>query len=231
MRHLIALPLAVLAFVVTALPARAALVSQPDAAGDVEAMSEWFCDGIDGQTYGTCSWWNGPMSSTTSGDLTRTNVRHMASAVVVRARVRSVDARGQRSYNATFVTDEGVRRTLRVTAAPGSLQPTSIVLRKRSGVRISCPGLRASFDGVADLVTLSVPRGCLSHPRWVRLDLRSEGRWIDCPPEILDPNWEGNCRTEDGRSILGTGIYTEDHAYPFSSDAFGGWFGPRVYRG
>lgn len=229
MRRLLLVLLSAAAVLLPAVPAHAALHSEPDATGDVDLYSQLYCSSEISEPGDFCFAYRTP--SVASGDFVRTNVRHTTGRVIVRAKVRSVDAVGQRAYTVRYVTNEGVRRTLRVTAKPGTMQPTSIVLRKRSGERVSCTGVGATFDGSLDLVTLSVPRGCLSHPRWVRVAVTSEGRWIDCPPETIAQGTEECGQAPDGRKILPGYALTQDDAYDRWNHDLGGYFGPRVYKG
>lgn len=227
MRRLLLTALATVGLLWPSLPAQAALSSEPDSARDVTVWTDTSCDSEDGTLPEACGY---SAPSAASGDFLRTNVRHMRSSVQVRAKVRLVDVVGQRSYVVRYVTNEGLRRTLRVTAKPGVLQPASVVFRKASGDQVSCPGLTASYDSAYDLVTLTAPRSCLSSPSWVRVSVTSEGRWIACPSELLEYGDEF-CASETGRRVLRTGYVAADEAYGTFSNTLSGFFGPRVYRG
>lgn len=147
------------ALTATLLPgaASAATLATPDAVGDV-----WRSTYDQDTGEETVE----PAGTQLNVDLERTVLRHTATRLVL---VGSY-AQLERSTNRFFLfsevrTNEGIRRDLGVdtTMRWGG---TAFLMGPRGEVR--CPGLRHDIDYAADTVTVSVPRGCLSDPRWVQ---------------------------------------------------------------
>lgn len=107
-----------------------------------------------------------PAGSETNVDLNRVVLRHTATRVVLIASYETL----VRSTNRFFVfaevrTHEGVRRDLGIDTS-GRWAGTAFIMRSARDVR--CPGLRHEIDYAADTAMVSVPRSCLSRPRWVQ---------------------------------------------------------------
>lgn len=153
---------ALLAVTITAtlLPApaaSAATLAAPDAAGDVWKST------FDPQTAEETV---EPAGSQVNVDLVRTVVKHTDTRLVVVARYADL----AKSTNRFFVysqlrTDEGVKRDIGIDATM-RWSGTAFLMGPRGEVR--CDGLRHSVDYAADVATVSVPRSCLSKPRWVQ---------------------------------------------------------------
>lgn len=231
MRRLVLTVLAAVVLLVPGLPAHAELYSDGDAAQDVEAWSNSYCQGTDGppEPDWLCPWTASSLASVAGGDIQRTNVRHQSGRVLFRIKERSIDAVGQRSHNVVIETNEGVRRSIRFTAPPGVLQPRSVIMRKPGGAQVACSGLWAGLDSTTDIATLIVPRRCLSYPRWVRVGVSTEGRWIACPQEMQDPELY-ECVNEDGRLILRNGRFVADDTHTDLYDTTPD-LSPRIHRG
>ncbi|WP_445256561.1 hypothetical protein [Nocardioides aurantiacus] len=131
-----------------------------------------------------------------NGDVTSSRVVHGRRAVTLELRFATLRASGSwHRHWFRLVTDEGVRRELAVTAAPGSWQGRAVL----SGVDRRPEGcvLRSTITyGSGGTVRVVVPRACLSGPSWVRVsagsvtasgsrvwadDARTTGRLYDAP--------------------------------------------------
>lgn len=176
MRRLLLVVLATAGLVSQALPASAELYSHADASAD---MVTDLCP-LPGQPC-TSNPFVDP--SLRAGDIMRTNVRHQARRVLIRIHERQVDFLGYRDHDMRIVTNEGLERRVAVKALLEDSQPSVKRLSTKSGVRVPCSGLWAGFDPGTDLVTIIVPRHCLSYPRWVRVGVGSEFTpWAESDP-------------------------------------------------
>lgn len=107
-----------------------------------------------------------PAGTQPNVDLTRTSVTHGASRLVVKARYADLERSTYRFFFfAELRTNEGLRRDLWVETTM-RWSGDSALFGRRGETR--CRGLRHDIDYAADTVTLSVPRDCLSKPRWVQ---------------------------------------------------------------
>lgn len=104
-----------------------------------------------------------------NGDITRVVVRHQANRVLLRVRQRELVAGENGGHFVRIVTNEGKQRFVIVSGESGSTRPETMMIRARDFSEQSCSGLWAGYDGVEDLVTVIIPRRCLSYPRWVRV--------------------------------------------------------------
>lgn len=107
-----------------------------------------------------------PAGSQVNVDLERTVLKHTATRLVLTARYADLD----RSTNRFFLfaevrTNEGVRRDVVIDTSM-RWGGTAFIMGRRGDVR--CPGLSHQIDYTADTATVSVPRSCLSKPRWVQ---------------------------------------------------------------
>jgi hypothetical protein len=95
-------------------------------------------------------------------------VRHGARRVIVKATYVEL----RRSADPLFLmfevrTNEGLKRQVRVETM--SSPKGSSMFSKPNGTDVRCSGLSHAVDYAANTVTVSVPRSCLSGPRWVQL--------------------------------------------------------------
>ena len=109
--------------------------------------------------------------SVTEGDVVHTTVAHNPRKIVVTTRYRELTAptgEADAMYFVLVKTNEKVRRV--VTVAADVDHPRGVArLQKYDGHRARCRGLARSIDYTANTVTISVPRSCVSKPRWVRV--------------------------------------------------------------
>ena len=108
-----------------------------------------------------------PSGSWTNDDLVRTVVRHGDRRVVVKAKYADL----KRSADPLILvvrlrTNESLKRDVAVETV--SSPRGSVMFAKHSGADVKCTGLTHDVDYDADRVTVSVPRSCLSNPRWVQ---------------------------------------------------------------
>jgi hypothetical protein len=144
--------LATTAVIAAAVPAHAAKLVLTDPAGDV-----W------GGTEAPAQ-----IGTRVNGDLVKTTVTHTARKVLVKAKYTDLAKNQDMLHFAYLVrTNENVKRIAAVTAWPGKRKGISEFSRPRG--KAACNGMTHAIDYVADTVTISVPRTCLSNPRWVQI--------------------------------------------------------------
>lgn len=100
-------------------------------------------------------------------DVTRLTIAHRARQVTVRLRLRDLARTGQAEGVMVYLrTNEHVRREVDVFAGPGAWRgQVDFSSPHRS---LSCKGLTHHLDYDQNVVTVTVPRACLSRPRWVQ---------------------------------------------------------------
>ena len=147
--------------VVVALPAAASAASLTidDATGDTYLAK--YDESTDTGTYE-------PAGSLVNVDLDRVVVKHTAR--VVRAKATYVDLK-RYSDNAIMYllqvrTNEGLKRELMVDTFMSG-KNGSVTFGKPNGDEVKCRGLDHVIDYAADTITVTVPRRCLSAPRYV----------------------------------------------------------------
>jgi hypothetical protein len=100
-------------------------------------------------------------------DVTRLTVAHRARKVSVRLRLRDLTRTGQMEGVVIYLrTNEHVRREVDVVAGPGGWRGQANFSSPRRSLR--CKGLAHHLDYDQNVVTVTVPRSCLSRPRWVQ---------------------------------------------------------------
>jgi hypothetical protein len=106
-----------------------------------------------------------------NGDIVRTHLWH---AHRVGAQVRFADLQKTGDFRADVLrihTNENVNRTVMISAGPGNWRG-SVDLTKANGDTVPCR-VAHSIDYTANVVTVRVPRSCLSRPRWVSMGFGS----------------------------------------------------------
>ena len=99
-------------------------------------------------------------------DLRRVDVRHGASAVLVRLRFADLRPSARPTYDLGLRTGQGrFFVDLGLVDGRASRGPQRFV--SPSGDAVSCPGFRAATDLARHAVSVRVPRGCLNDPAWV----------------------------------------------------------------
>lgn len=108
----------------------------------------------------------------TNGDIVSTRFTHGLRRVSVRLHLADLRRTGAfRAEYVRIVTNEGLRREVSLTAAPG-LWRGRAEMDRPSGRKVRC-AVRHDIDYAHDVVTLDFPRTCISSPRWVRLGVGS----------------------------------------------------------
>ena len=67
-----------------------------------------------------------------------------------------------------MLTNEGIRRTVYVVARPGHWAGIDFTVRGLNGVPVRC-AVKHSIDYLHNVLTIGIPRRCISRPRWVRV--------------------------------------------------------------
>ncbi|MGZ4437721.1 MAG: hypothetical protein ACXVWU_00195 [Nocardioides sp.] len=102
-------------------------------------------------------------------DLVRTVVRHTTTRLVVRATYADLTKSGPRLlFFFRLRTNEGLRRDSGVDTV-GSLSGTQHLTKPNGSSNLPCKGLSHTVDYSLNQVTVSIPRSCLSNPRWVQV--------------------------------------------------------------
>jgi hypothetical protein len=139
-------------------PAGAATLSIGDATGDTYLGH--YDEASDTTTYE-------PAGSQVNVDLANVVVKHTSRVVVAKASYADLTRSGQQfMYALRLRTNEGLKRDVNVDTLFTGPQG-GVTLSKPNGNEVSCRGLSHDIDYAADTVTVKVPRGCLSEPRWV----------------------------------------------------------------
>lgn len=135
-------------------PAGAATLGKADPRGDVHRVNG------DDTTA--------PAARVVNVDLTRVTVAHSSTAVTFTGRYADLRANDDIiTFFAEIRTNESVRRMVALTAAPEFRKGQASLFRP-DGNGASCPGLRHTIDYATNVVRVSIPRSCLSQPRWVQ---------------------------------------------------------------
>ena len=154
-----ALVTSTLAAVLLPVAASAASLRIDDATGDTYVGM--YDESTDTTTYE-------PAGSQVNVDLDDVVVKHTAR--VVRAKATYVDLRraGDNAimYLLQIRTNEGLKRDVMVETFMSSKRG-SVMFSKPNGREVKCGGLDHGIDYAADTITVSVPRQCLSNPRYV----------------------------------------------------------------
>jgi hypothetical protein len=135
-------------------------VTTEDTAGDVQS----FEDLADAETFA-------PAPDNTAFDVTRTVAAYGRTRLQVGVHFTDLLAP---SYAAVLVRihTSGRSYDALLVRRPGSRAEATLQRRNRE---IDCGGIRTSFDGEGDLVSLSVPASCVGSPRWVQLGVAAIG--------------------------------------------------------
>lgn len=154
--------LAAFGLVATASPAHAAVHRHSDAIGDVRQAlcTKAFDDS-------TCT---ESASPALEPDIVSVAIRNERSNVVVRIKQRDISRAGFRAHSLRILTNEGISRYVDTMAYPGSARLEKELTRP-NGNEVSCSRLSTFMDLTANLVTITVPRSCLSYPGWVRVGI------------------------------------------------------------
>lgn len=154
-----------LALALGAMPAQAALYSHNDAVGDV------FAETCTGAEFEDCTEAVDPTIK--NGDIVNANIRHQWRRVLIRVKQRDIKLNSFRAHFVRIVTNEGQQRYVTLVAAPGQTRPMATIVRAKDETKVPCRGLWTAYDHGTDMVTVIVPRYCLSYPRWVRVGVGS----------------------------------------------------------
>lgn len=146
---------------VLALPvsASAATVTIDDATGDTYVGT--YDESTDTSTYE-------PAGSQVNADLDDVVVKHTARVVRARARYVALNRSSDNAimYMLRLRTNEGLKRDVLVETFMSGKRG-SVMFGKPNGDDAKCSGLEHLIDYAADTITVTVPRRCLSGPRYV----------------------------------------------------------------
>ena len=162
--------------------AQAGSVVRPDPRGDVVKVGPGWAGPQGGYEVN-------PAPDRRRGDITRTRLQHTANRV--RIRLTFADLRRQGALldvNARVWTNEGVLHYVSLYARPG--QWAGKVFMRSEGATSRCK-VRHSVDYADNRVTISIPRACLSRPRWVQIAVSDLTSPINIPitPETEPVFW------------------------------------------
>jgi hypothetical protein len=104
-----------------------------------------------------------------NADVVRAVVRHGRHNILVRMTFTNLRRVEPQDYSAMIISGRRSRAVF-VSAGPGRWRGRHQVVNFNFGT-VKCPGLRHSIDYGTEQVTMSVPRGCLGRPNWVRVDM------------------------------------------------------------
>ena len=147
------------ALLLAAAPASAARLATADDSGDVYSKGQ---DGVFTE-----------IGTRTNTDVVGSAVRHTDRRVRASARYTDLARTGDRVVLPVRLhASTGRTYLLRVTAGPDDRDGTA-TLRRYTGtgaqtVGVACSGIEHSVSYDDDLIGVSVPRGCLGNPTWVR---------------------------------------------------------------
>jgi len=169
----------------------------------------------DARAWNSAQYASSPAPDEASADITRTVVAHGNRRLIITIHFRDLSLARD---NLTVVRVHTPQKKIRigVSKKPGSRAQTVTYGRVWA---LDCRALRATVDGGADQVTISVPTACIDAPRWVQLELRSISEPVD--------------RTEEDEGELGSSGYYGDDGYRDNTirNGSGRAKGPRVHRG
>ncbi|HXH79193.1 hypothetical protein [Nocardioides sp.] len=128
----------------------------PDAAGDVWVIVD---SGVTAEQ---------PTDHVTNVDLLGVRVETGPRALTVRVSFVELVRNDDRIHlRTTFRTDRQMHRVVQFGIWPRKPRGTAVISRLHRR-NVSCSGLVATIDRVADVVRLVVPLSCLDRPRWVQ---------------------------------------------------------------
>ncbi|QIK65961.1 hypothetical protein G7072_06080 [Nocardioides sp. HDW12B] len=139
---------AVLSTVAVAAPASAEVFGHTDPARDVTAI-------------------DGPRPGVTNGDIRGVRFEHARRNVTLRATFRDLAREGAGLQQYVFVETPVTSYQFLVVAGPGGWRGEFIPFGDDAG----CGGTEFKLDYGRDVFTLSLPRGCVGNPQWVKVGL------------------------------------------------------------
>ena len=104
-----------------------------------------------------------------NADVVRAVVRHGRHNVVVRMTFTNLRRVEPQDYTAMIITPRRLRAVF-VFAGPRRWGGRHLLVNGNFG-DVKCPRLSHRIDYDTDQVTMSIPRGCLGQPNWVRVDM------------------------------------------------------------
>ena len=116
-------------------------------------------------------------ADTRNGDIVSRSFTYTDTAVQVRVTYRDLARQGmQMSLNGQVQTSSGATRVFQAYATPDSWAGGHYLTTPR-GMPVTCTGMRHTFDYTKNVATVTIPRGCLGKPSWVRLGVQHS--WFD----------------------------------------------------
>ena len=111
-----------------------------------------------------------PAPDQANGDIASIRFRHTETRVQVRVRFADLQRAWIQETEVLLMTNEGVKRRVAVAFGSGSWAGTAR-LYARTGVQLRCAIYR-TVDYSENVLTIGLPRTCLSRPRWVQFGAR-----------------------------------------------------------
>jgi hypothetical protein len=122
-------------------------------------------------------------------DVKRAVLRHGHWALRVRMRFTDLRRVGTQSFAAEILTPGGGLFDAVVHSTPQTRQGDHFFI-SQSSETATCPGMTQRIDYAKDLVKMRIPRSCLGHPRWVKVELWNQ--FVLDPTYELTPSWGDN---------------------------------------
>ena len=132
-----------------------------------------------------------PRPDQANGDILRLRVRHMARQIRVRVVLADLEQAPDTQIQlfVPFWTNEGVYRSVGIIAKPGDWRGMANMYTQR-GYYARCE-VRHVFDYATNVMAFNFRRTCLSNPRWIRVEVRTDtsvpDQWgMGWPPIVED---------------------------------------------
>lgn len=158
LRRVVAATSVVFALSLAAAPAQAELQSRVDQTGDVWQFNN--------NATGTSDQFIAAPDQT-DGDVTSTNFNYAEHELRFVTKFVELKKKGEIVFSARVRTNEGRHFDVEMEAPRKHPQGVTHLYRMRDDKPVKCK-MRSAVDYTAFKVTVGVPRGCLSAPRWVQ---------------------------------------------------------------
>lgn len=143
-------------------PASAAHWGHDDAVGDVQSQTDTFNEETGEENLGEPT----GAPDNTDTDVIRVGVNHRTQRVVLKTTLRDVTVN---SGVVVYDLRTGNRRYSVLQRLGTDRMFPAFLISRGNGDRVRCRGVERSVDRAVNRATVSIPRGCLGSPGWVRV--------------------------------------------------------------